>query len=120
MRTGGFCGEVYIPNAEILRRNTMSEAHAKKHRRMLYQAVLIALPVALNEVAYAMSTYVDIPGAYWVFLIGWNWVISGNAFVYLAFNTKLRQDALKIFPKSVQHLLGIQSKNHVVPTAKQP
>lgn len=68
-----------------------------KHRRMLYQGILIALPMIMQEITYLFDTKFDFALGGWLFMFSWNWFISCSPFVYLAFNTQLRRDVKKMF-----------------------
>lgn len=84
-------------------------SQAKKHRRMLYQGMLVALPMIVNEISHIVVGKLNIPWGKWLVLFSWTWYLSTSPFVYLAFNSKLRYDVLHRGSHFLQNLLGKQA-----------
>lgn len=93
---------------DFRRQKLPNTSKTRKYRRMLFQGVLVALPMLVNEITDIIISKFNIPWRNWIIMINWNWYISTSPFAYLVFNSKLRGDIFRKENHSLKFLLGQQ------------
>lgn len=80
---------------------------------MLYQGMLIGLPLIGEQIGYVTATNFETTWGSWLFYISYYWYVGCDPFVYLALNKHLREDVLKMLPKKVQNWFSREQTNQM-------
>lgn len=93
----------------------MLQTATVKQRLLLYQGMLLALPLLFERTsALAFMKFETTFGVFArITLVSFMWYVGCGPFIYLALNHQLRQDVLKIFPKMVQKWFGGAQVNQI-------